>query len=276
MLNDVDGTPAAEVRYWLSQNRQYSVYCATLLAGNASQFYRNDAYGQVLCVTPSSTLPATTTITPISSAFTGRTYDNESLLMQFRRRTYAPIMGIFISRDPRGMFDGANLTTAYFVPEGTDPAGTSKLSQFCCWLRYQNIALRAKDDIHFTADEYGLGPNFDRDNFKGGNALLHCIIACRIARDLPSCSDEWNQREVGNAWGEVMDRANNNIGRNVSGDCGAGCLDAWRKGQLTCRDRSKPPKTVKCPPPSDKIDKLYECPVPYNWDGNGGCTLGLG
>jgi len=40
-----------------------------------------------------------------------------------RARTYEPVMGCWLSADPLGFIDGANLYKAYFVPNGIDPSG---------------------------------------------------------------------------------------------------------------------------------------------------------
>jgi len=40
-----------------------------------------------------------------------------------RNRTYEPVMGRWLSRDPLGFIDGSNLYRAYFVPGKLDPSG---------------------------------------------------------------------------------------------------------------------------------------------------------
>lgn len=40
-----------------------------------------------------------------------------------RARTYEPVMGCWLSKDPAGFVDGSNLYQAYFVPGGIDPSG---------------------------------------------------------------------------------------------------------------------------------------------------------
>ena len=56
-------------------------------------------------------------------AYTGRRFDGESGLYQFRYRYYHAQLGRFVKRDLREYFDGLNLYRTYFVPNGTDPSG---------------------------------------------------------------------------------------------------------------------------------------------------------
>ena len=60
-------------------------------------------------------------------AFTGRRFDEESGLFQFRNRYYGAEVGRFVSRDPLGYADGGSLYGAYFVPGGLDPWGLADI-----------------------------------------------------------------------------------------------------------------------------------------------------
>ncbi len=56
----------------------------------------------------------------------GRRHDAESGLHHFRERQLHGRVGVFLRRDPAGYIDGHHLYRAAFVPNGTDPTGTSK------------------------------------------------------------------------------------------------------------------------------------------------------
>jgi hypothetical protein len=91
------------------------------------------------------------------------------------------------------------------------------------------------------------------NNQTGHNAMLHCVIACRIEQGWPACSPDWDAREKnpkGNPE-DQMDLDNNANGRGVKGDCWKGCLDLWRKGKLNCLDKQNKP--IACPPPPKGI-----------------------
>ena len=55
--------------------------------------------------------------------YTGREFDEEVGLYQYRARMYDAISGRFCSRDPIGSGDGMNLYRAYFIVNAIDPSG---------------------------------------------------------------------------------------------------------------------------------------------------------
>ncbi len=55
--------------------------------------------------------------------FTGRQFDRESGLLQFRNRFYDGSTGRFVNRDPLGYVDGANVYRGWFVVGGMDSSG---------------------------------------------------------------------------------------------------------------------------------------------------------
>lgn len=125
VLNYVDATAAAEARYWLSQNRQYSVYATLTIAGAVAELYRFDAYGKILCFAPSGTQQGRLPAAGLCVTFTGRVSDNESDALHFRARTYSTSCGRFMQRDDLGYINGRNLEAQYFHMDGVDPYGRS-------------------------------------------------------------------------------------------------------------------------------------------------------
>ncbi|MFO0975979.1 MAG: RHS repeat-associated core domain-containing protein [Planctomycetaceae bacterium] len=131
VLNYVDATAAAEVRYWLSQNRQYSVYSSVTAGGITAELYQYDSYGNELSVSPNGIPQGTMPVTGLTRTFTGQCKDVESRLSYFRSRYSSGSLGAFLLRDPLGMADGINLYSAYFVPQFVDPSGSKRITCSC-------------------------------------------------------------------------------------------------------------------------------------------------
>ncbi|MFO7957211.1 MAG: RHS repeat-associated core domain-containing protein, partial [Candidatus Brocadiia bacterium] len=119
---------------WYHSNTLYSVYALTDGSENVVERYRYDAYGActVLDADFSSDADNASDIhNPY--AFTGRTADTESTLMQYRHRYYAPVVGRFVSRDPQVYVDAWNLY-CYVIGRATalvDPSGNSSEYKWC-------------------------------------------------------------------------------------------------------------------------------------------------
>jgi RHS repeat-associated protein len=65
----------------------------------------------------------------LTTGFTGRALDEETGLMYYRNRMYAPQTGTFVSRDQLGYVDGQSLYRAYFAPNKMDPLGNMTFEQ---------------------------------------------------------------------------------------------------------------------------------------------------
>jgi RHS repeat-associated protein len=68
--------------------------------------------------------------TDLEYLFTGRHFNNQTGLTDFRQRTLSSLLGQFLSRDPVGTPDGPNLYAPWFVPNWTDPFGTDHWGGF--------------------------------------------------------------------------------------------------------------------------------------------------
>src|SRR6266498_634072 len=108
--------------------------------------------------------------------------DDETDLVYYGHRYCNPSTGRWLSRDPIGEKGGLNLYG--FVKNESitlvDPLGKSWLSRcggIVCAAAY------AKN----TEQELQRASIPDRDDENGGNAFLHCVIACRVSR---ACNDE--------------------------------------------------------------------------------------
>ncbi|MBL8813064.1 MAG: hypothetical protein JNM43_23045 [Planctomycetaceae bacterium] len=123
VLNYVDATPAPEVRYWLNQNRQYSNYTTTGIAGTVIERLRYDACGKQSAHAPDGTALSGSNTTSPHIAFQGCPVNGESDTVHFRARTYLTSLARFASRDPLVYVDGGNMFAAYFQLTDTDPTG---------------------------------------------------------------------------------------------------------------------------------------------------------
>ncbi|MBN8523819.1 MAG: RHS repeat-associated core domain-containing protein [Planctomycetes bacterium] len=113
--------------YYAHTNAQYSVVAMTDIAGLLVESYQYDAYGHRVVGGPTQDGRSRIGMT---RAFTGQELDEETGLMNFRRRMYSPDQGRFVSRDPMGYVDGHSLYGAYFVPNATDPTGENVFVMF--------------------------------------------------------------------------------------------------------------------------------------------------
>jgi RHS repeat-associated protein len=105
---------AAGASYY-HQNALWHVLAVTDSAGQPAERYSFDAYGYINITDGSGTVMLTNSWGTAHSAignpwtYTGRQFDEETGLYHYRARTYDPIKGRFLSRDPLGYIDGLNL-----------------------------------------------------------------------------------------------------------------------------------------------------------------------
>jgi RHS repeat-associated protein len=76
---------------------------------------------------------------PWAVLFRGYFADEGTGLMHARARQYSPTLGRFISRDPILYFNGINLYSAYFAPNGTDPGGTYSIRKNGCRITVSEV-----------------------------------------------------------------------------------------------------------------------------------------
>ncbi len=101
-----------------------SVTAVTGSTGTVVERYRYDAFGQVTFLDPASGAILSSAVFN-NLLFTGRYYDPESRLYDYRARTYHPYLGRFLQRDPLGEAVSPNLY-AYAAGNpinATDPTG---------------------------------------------------------------------------------------------------------------------------------------------------------
>jgi RHS repeat-associated protein len=118
----ISGGVAADIFY--HADALGSVTAVTDASGAIVERYRYDAFGQVTFLSPDFTVLISSAVYN-SILFTGRIYDPESRLYDFRARTYHPYLGRFLQRDPLGEEASPNLY-AYVrnnPVNATDPSG---------------------------------------------------------------------------------------------------------------------------------------------------------
>ena len=116
---------------------------------------------------------------------------------------------------------------------------------FACHNHMNNIREATNRRIDEIMND--LIPNYDPDrqgpDVEGtiADALRHCIGACTASQNPGICGSRgFVRRKIQErederpGIGSDMDRANNTVGFNVSGDCAQGCLVALGAGMLNC------------------------------------------
>jgi RHS repeat-associated protein len=105
------------------QNTLWSVHALTDASGNVVERYNYDAYGKLTVLDPAGSPIMSPPLTAFT--FTGREFDSESGLYHYRARTYSPVLGRFLSRDPLEYVNGMNLYEycCSNTPQGLDPWG---------------------------------------------------------------------------------------------------------------------------------------------------------
>jgi RHS repeat-associated protein len=94
--------------YMYHQDRQGSVHLLTDLNGNAAEFYRYSAYGDVTIESPTGEVLQTSAVGN-QFGYQGHAFDKAVGLVDMRNRTYRPSLGRFLTRDPIGLAGGTNL-----------------------------------------------------------------------------------------------------------------------------------------------------------------------
>lgn len=163
-----DGTGAMDARlatveaggdvYWLHTDHQGSVIATSNAAGQVVGAAKYSPYGE---------LPSPTDLPPAQSPFgyTGRQYDPETGLYQYRARYYSPRLGVFLSTDPIGTKDDPNLYMYVGLDpvNATDPtgkAGCGNLSRDHCHFAgvRQQLALMKINQFRSRMEEYEKAP----------------------------------------------------------------------------------------------------------------------
>lgn len=170
-----DGT--LNERFYACQDATWNTTAIVDTSGDVQERYEYDPYGVPTFLSP------TFNERPSSSykwetLFTGRYYDAETALYNFRMRMYASVLGVFLICDPSGYVDGTNRYAAYFPLNGTDPTGNEKI-----WFEF-NAFIPASDGVAFPDDAsnkqgnktwiYALGWYYLTDNrsFGGGTSRV--------------------------------------------------------------------------------------------------------
>ena len=151
MLNVSGGS---ETKYYYHRNSLYSIVGLTDTTGSVVEYYCYSGYGVSLILAP-NTIVRSSSSYGNAYMFTGREYDAETGLYNYRARPYSPLLGRFIGRDPIGYLAGdPNIYRCVRNKPltNTDPTGLCdkddeiKKCKANCDLKYDaiNVAMRGE------------------------------------------------------------------------------------------------------------------------------------
>lgn len=112
--------------YYVASDAMGSVTAILDEDGNVLERRAYDAFGEMTCMSPDGT-PVAESPTGVDVGFQGQIRDDVTGLYQMGFRWYNPVLGRWTSRDPIGLYGGANLQSfAMNAPIGeSDPSGLS-------------------------------------------------------------------------------------------------------------------------------------------------------
>jgi RHS repeat-associated protein len=145
-LGEYDGNGALIRRFIPDGNGAMDMRAFTMTAAGAAFFHHVDRQGSVIATSDSTgAVIATAAYSPYGEfadgtstppthspfGYTGRQYDPETGLYQYRARYYSPRLGVFLSTDPIGTKDDPNL----YGYVGQDPVNKADpTGEACIWL----------------------------------------------------------------------------------------------------------------------------------------------
>ncbi|HEV8072384.1 MAG TPA: RHS repeat-associated core domain-containing protein [Planctomycetaceae bacterium] len=138
LLRDYDAaTSGSPTRYYYTFDANYNITSATSSTAAPVERYYYSPYGAVTFLDGSfNVLAAQQSQIANDVTYTGRQYDADAGLYNFRNRYLHSGLGIFVSRDPAIYINGLHLYRACFVPGETDPTGLAcpepRNDQACC------------------------------------------------------------------------------------------------------------------------------------------------
>ena len=159
--------PTAALQYWYHADDMFTVAALTDSSGNVAERYHYDDYGTPKFLNASFALLSPAANGRIESVignphgFTGREWDAESALWQYRYRYISPGLGRFLSRDPIGTWsDRGNQGSAIALVRSRptaliDPFG---LASFGSLPKGITKMPEWGDFVHYTKEQHGMGP----------------------------------------------------------------------------------------------------------------------
>ncbi|HOY31029.1 MAG TPA: RHS repeat-associated core domain-containing protein [Bacteroidales bacterium] len=112
-LDDILHMRRSGTDYFYHQNVLGSVSAVTDVTGSVTERYEYDGYGNI-SIYDASYVPRSATAIGNTYMFTGREYDAETGYYYYRARTYNPLWGRFLQRDPVGIWlDEINIGNGY-------------------------------------------------------------------------------------------------------------------------------------------------------------------
>jgi len=135
-IDDLLNMTKAGNEYYYHKNSLGSVLAVSNMNGLPQEFYNYDAFGVVSFFDEEMNIIVNSSIGN-DYTFASRKFDVEVGLYHFRARTYNPVYGRFMQRDPLGYFDGMNLyrMVSNNILNKTDPCGLNEGLRAPDWWR---------------------------------------------------------------------------------------------------------------------------------------------
>ena len=185
----------ADEYYYLLSDLLYRSVALTDNSKEIVEAYDTDAYGNTLIVGPGSP-PRTTWFTdddanylltnPLCQfIFTGRRYDPETQIYFYRARYFAPPLGRFLSRDPRGYLDVLNLYEyVVAIPtEFLDPSGTALFVEEATFARRSFVANVTVGLYDYLCPCFDVGTEPHRARRGRQPAVLRIVLTRKFVKD---------------------------------------------------------------------------------------------
>jgi RHS repeat-associated protein len=224
-----------------------SVTAVTDDTGAVLERYKYDAYGQVTFMNASFT-PLTISALNNNILFTGRYYDTESKLYQYRARMYHPYLGRFLQRDPLGEAASPNLYN--YVSNNpvnfTDPTGLYRAGRMDA--NYQRL-------LHWSGAPQRGGVNSSKwkMDYRGETYVDYHSAQFKNFEEADAANREWEDAARLRAMTEIHDWLNPDD--DDGGDGGGG-------GAIVAKDASggtPRPGDDKPPYPENLCDDSHYC-----------------
>ncbi|MDX1969449.1 MAG: RHS repeat-associated core domain-containing protein [Planctomycetaceae bacterium] len=130
VLRDRSDAGTLDERLYACQDANWNVTAVVDDAGDVQERYEYDPYGNLTVLSPALSVRANSSF-GWETTYAGYRFEDAIGLYAVRFRSYEPILGVWVQRDPLLFVDGSNLYAATFVPSTTDPFGLVSIRCEC-------------------------------------------------------------------------------------------------------------------------------------------------
>lgn len=169
---DTNGDGTLDERLYALQDANWNVTTITNSSGSVHERYAYSPYGAPVFLTSTFASRSSSSF-DWRYLFTGRQFDTETGLHDFRRRPFSSRIGTFLTRDPLGFPDGPNTYAGWFVPSTTDPTGTDM------WWSYEGANGKVCGyDIWLLTGNWCSDPSVVLDAIDAHEKYVNCWFQC--------------------------------------------------------------------------------------------------